>query len=105
MYRAFSDSGDAIAQYEAALAAEKAGGKFPMEAGNSRTALAHWIYTLDKLGAPDRAVTADTPLYAVFSKNGKRSYAACNTSNKDMTVHFSDGVMLQVKAHSVGARF
>lgn len=100
MYRAFSDSGDAVAQYEAASNAEKAGGKFPMEAGNSRTALAYWIYTLDKLGPPDRAVTADTPLYAVFAKNGKRSYAACNDSDKDLTVHFSDGATLDVKAHT-----
>jgi endoglucanase Acf2 len=100
MYRAFSDPADAMTQYEAALAAEKTNGKFPLEAGNGRAALAHWIYTISSLGAPDRTVTADTPLYAVLTKNGKRSYAAFNGSGQSINARFSDGTTLPVAAHS-----
>lgn len=104
MYRALTDPADALAQYQSAVEAEKAGGKFPLEAGNSRLALAHWIQTLNHLGQVDRTVTADTSLYAVFSRAGKRVHVAYNSTGKLRTVKFSDGVTITVQPGQWGLK-
>jgi hypothetical protein len=46
----------------------------------------------------DTGVTADTPLYAVFTKNGVRTYVAANITAVPITVTFSDGRTLTVPA-------
>jgi endoglucanase Acf2 len=84
MYRALSDPDDAMQQYE-----RDAGRRRP-EGGNSRANLYHWLTTLQQAGSVDATVTADTPLYTVFRKGGKRTYAAYNNSDQPITVHFSD---------------
>lgn len=89
MYRALSDPDDAVRQYE-----HDAGRRRP-EGGNSRANLYHWLSTLQQAGNVDATVTADTPLYAVFRKGGKRTYAAYNNSDRPITVHFSDGTALR----------
>jgi endoglucanase Acf2 len=85
MYRALSDPADAARQWSA-LAPTVA-----PEAGNSRSNVAQWIATFALAGGVDRAVSADTPLYAVFRKNGTRTYVAFNARSRAETVHFSDG--------------
>jgi hypothetical protein len=55
------------------------------------------------MGTPDLAVTADVPLYGVFhTASGQRSYLAYNPGDKSLDVHFSDGTVLNVAAHSLG---
>jgi endoglucanase Acf2 len=96
MYRAFSDPADALAQFNDALKAEKAGAKFPLESGNSRIALAHWLRTLEAVGTVDRSVTADTPLYAAFKKGPQGIRVAYNAGAEARAVKFSDGVTIKL---------
>ena len=85
MYRALSDPRDAIRLYEAADPAKK------IEDGNTRANVAHWIYNLDALGKPDRSLTADHPLHAIFQNAGVRTYVIWNVSDQPLTATFSDG--------------
>jgi hypothetical protein len=104
MYRSLSDPADALVQYEAAMKAEAAGKKLPYEAGHTRAALGHWVHTLAALGTVERTITADTPLYAVFTKNGKRTHAAYNAGGEPRVVKFSDGVELTVLPRAWGVK-
>ena len=89
MVRALSDPADAIRQYEAL------GEKLPVEGGNSRANAFHWIHALHALGQVDRSVTADYPLYAVFRKDGRRTYVVYSMEGA-RTVTFSDGTTVKV---------
>lgn len=91
MYRALSDPDDALRLYEAA------GEKYRGEGGNTRANTLYWIETLKALGQPDRTVTADIPLYAVFKKGPTRSYAAYNSTAQPRIITFSDGYMLRAQ--------
>lgn len=88
MYRALSDPDDALQQLRAA------GDRAPVEAGNSRTNLHHWIYNLSALGQVDRTTTANHPLYAVFTKGGRKSYVVYHTGDRPKAVAFSDKTRL-----------
>ena len=68
-----------------------------VEGGNSRAFLYHWIYTLNNLGTIDRTVTADYPLYNVYNKNSKKTYAVYNMTDKPLTVKFTDGMRVDCK--------
>ena len=85
MYRALSDPADAIRLFEAADPTAK------IEDGNTRANVAHWIYNLNALGQPDRSITADHALHAVFNKAGVKTYVVWNFSDAPLTVTFSDG--------------
>ncbi len=50
------------------------------------------------MGHVDRELTADHPTAMVFTRGGKRSYVAYNTTDRPVTVRFSDGTTLRVKA-------
>ncbi len=58
----------------------------------------YWLSNLQKLGEVDEAVTANTPLYAVFKNpsTGAVTHAAFNPSSTTITVNFSDGASLSV---------
>lgn len=60
MYRALANPKAALRQLKGR------GGNVPIEAGNSRANLLHWLHALGALGRLDRTVTADYPVYAVF---------------------------------------
>jgi hypothetical protein len=49
---------------------------------------------LNEVGAVDTTVSADTPLYAVFRKGGKRTYVVANANGRKQTVAFSDGKVM-----------
>jgi len=98
MYHALDDAPDALRQLEAR------GGRMPIEAGNSRANLVHWLHALAALGRVDRTVTADHPLYAVFRGAKGRSYVAYNAGATPRTVKFSDGTMLEVKGKGFAVR-
>ena len=72
-----------------------------VEVGETRTHTLHWIQSLAEIGLPDFAVTADTALYGVFSKDGRRTHLAYNAGDTVRTVHFSDGTTLDVPAHAL----
>ncbi len=84
MYRALSDSEDALKQL-------KTLGEKDFEAGNSLANTYHWVYALREFGPADATITADDPLSAVFNKEGKRTYAVFNMQEKPKRVRFSDG--------------
>jgi endoglucanase Acf2 len=68
-----------------------------LEGGNTHAFMAHWIDTLNTLGINDASVTADHPFTNVFSKNGRKSYAAYNFSATPLKITFSDGTKLEAK--------
>ncbi|MBM4033849.1 MAG: glycoside hydrolase family 81 [Planctomycetes bacterium] len=88
MYRALGDAPDALRQLDAR------GGKLPIEAGNSRANLVHWLHALAALGQVDRTVTADYPLYAVFRSGKGRAYVVYNAGATPRPIRFSDGTVL-----------
>jgi endoglucanase Acf2 len=94
MYRALSDAHDAARLFEAAPATQK------IEDGNTRANTAHWTYALKQLGRPERSVTADHPIYAVFQNGPIRCYTAYNFHTEPRVVNFSDGQMLTVPGRS-----
>jgi len=94
MYRAIHNPADAINQMNAGI------GSIFIERGNSRANVYHWIHNINALGTADRAVTANHPLYAVFNKQGARTYIAYNMSNAPITVSFSDGAVVNVPANA-----
>ena len=94
MYRALNNAGDAARLFEAGGATAK------IEDGNTRANLAHWIGSLKTLGRPQRTVTADYPIYAVFQNGATRSYTAHNLGRAARTVTFSDGHTLKVPPQS-----
>ena len=94
MYRAIQNPADAINQMNAGI------GSLLIERGNSRANTYHWVHNLNALGTTDRAVTSDHPLYAVFNKQGKRTYVAYNMTGAPITVSFSDGAVVNVPANA-----
>lgn len=85
MYLAISDPTEAIKQFES-----RATSIIP-EQGNSKANTYHWIHNLNTLGTQDPNITSDYPLYAVFDKNGNKTYVVYNMSSSVKTVRFSDG--------------
>ncbi|HUX82118.1 MAG TPA: glycosyl hydrolase [Halothiobacillus sp.] len=91
----------ALADPDAALALWKPRGT--VEYGETRSHTLYWLLSLKEMGDPDFSVTADTPLYGVFHRaSGQNTYLAYNPGDKAVDVHFSDGKMLSVAAHSLG---
>ncbi|MFD0578355.1 glycosyl hydrolase [Dactylosporangium darangshiense] len=88
----------ALGNGDQALANLRANPGYTPEEGESRAHTFHWIRNLAALGTVDTSVTANTPLYAVFTKNGARTYAATNLTANPLTVTFSDGRTLTVPA-------
>jgi endoglucanase Acf2 len=96
MYRALTDPADAERQWH-----DLAPWTDP-EAGNSRSNVAQWISLFRHVGRVDRAVSADTPLYAAFRDGERRTYVAYNARGEKRVVHFSDGASLVVEPGAFG---
>jgi endoglucanase Acf2 len=86
----------ALSQPDAALAAWRSTSYSPEE-GESRAHTFHWLRNLASLGQVDTTITANTPLYAVFNRNGARTYVAANRGTAPLTVTFSNGTSLTVQ--------
>src|SRR6185437_8536491 len=95
MVLALDDPRSAIRQFEARKKS------LPIEAGNSRANLYHWLYNLDALGHVDRSVTADYPLYAVFRKGKIQTYVIHNIMNERRTITFSDGTVMTMSGKGI----
>ncbi len=61
----------------------------------------HWLHAMNALGNIDVSVTADYPLAAVFSKNGKKTYVVQNYSKDSISVQFSDNYILKAEPNSL----
>lgn len=72
------------------------------EFGHSLVHTYHWLRNLDLLGHVDGSITADHTLYAVFNKNGMRTYVAYNAGDEPRRVRYSDGTELLVAPNSLG---
>lgn len=96
-FQALADAPTALSQFRAQASS------YAVEEGESRAHTFYWLKNLAGLGTVDRSVTANTPLHAVFVKNGVRTYQAANMSGSPITVRFSNGVTLNVPARSVTA--
>ncbi len=90
----------AMADPKAALAQWNRWGA--VEAGDSRTHALHYMLSLQRLGAADFGVTADTPLYSVFRNATGRTYLAYNAGAAPLAVTFSDGTKLTVPPRALG---
>ncbi|WFE21296.1 glycosyl hydrolase [Solwaraspora sp. WMMD937] len=88
----------ALGDASSALANLRANPNYPVEEGESRAHTFHWVRNLAALGRVDTGVTANTPLYAVFDRNGARTYVASNITASPVTVTFSDGTRMTVPA-------
>lgn len=66
-----------------------------VESGNTRAFMYHWIHTLKRIGLNDGGITADHPLTCVFTREGRRTYAAYHGEGLPRTVTFSDGTKLE----------
>ena len=86
----------ALGDGDRALSALDADRDYPVEEGESRAHTYHWIANLAALGTVDTTVTANSPVAAVFTKNGERTYVASNITQSPLTVAFSDGTSLAV---------
>jgi endoglucanase Acf2 len=94
-YQALSDPAAAISKFGS--------GSYGPEAGESKAHTYHWIHNLNGMGRLDTTVTANIPTYAVFNKNGTRTYVAWNPGGSPITVSFSNGVNCNVAARQLFA--
>jgi len=94
----------ALADAPAAAAKLERNSDYKPTSGASRAHTMHWVQALKALGPPETAVTADVPTYAVFGKDGKRTYVAWNPAGRPMTVSFSDGTKLRAAAGDLAMR-
>ncbi|WP_106766150.1 glycosyl hydrolase [Paenibacillus faecalis] len=88
MYLAISDPSSAVKYF-----ASQAESMVP-EQGNSKANAYYWIHNLDSLGTQDPDITSDYPLYAVFDKNGRKTYVVYNMSDAEKIITFSDGTVI-----------
>ncbi|ABX04072.1 Ricin B lectin [Herpetosiphon aurantiacus DSM 785] len=85
-FQAFGDAATAATKFDTVA--------YTPEEGETKAHTYHWIRNLKQLGSIDTSITANTPTYAVFNKNGVRTYVAWNPTANPLTVTFSNGVVL-----------
>ncbi|WP_338465328.1 glycosyl hydrolase [Shouchella rhizosphaerae] len=102
-YRALTNPSDAVSQMNAKIddyGEFNPGDERIIERGSTKAQTYQWVTSLHALGQVDPTVQADTPTYAVFTKNGERIYVAYNYRDVPTTVTFTDGHTAQVEANS-----
>lgn len=92
--RALYDPLSAITEFNSNLS-------YTPEEGDSKPHTYHWLHNLNQLGSVNSNITANTPLYAVFNKNGVTNHVAFNPQSSPLTVTFSDGVQFTVPPHAI----
>jgi endoglucanase Acf2 len=92
----------ALSQPDKALELFREDPYYTPEFGNTQAKAYHWIENLRALGQVETKVTADQPTYAVFDKDGNKSYVGFNPTSKPMTLNYSDGAKLTVQPRSLG---
>ncbi|WP_331351465.1 glycosyl hydrolase [Cellvibrio sp. UBA7671] len=97
----FNAAGNYKTEFDPSLAPMYPNDEVRSEAGASKTHTYHWIFNLRQLGRPVKGISADTAHYAVFEKNGTRTYVAYNPTATPKTITFSDGVSISVAPFSM----
>lgn len=82
MYQALYNPDAALSKLESAT--------FTSEYGESVPHTYQWIANMKELGRADPSVIADTPMFAAFLKDGKRTFIAYNGSGKEIKATFKD---------------
>ncbi len=93
MYRALTNPEDAINQMDLTInnyTEFDPGDEKIIERGSTKAQTYHWVHNLNVLGRVNPNVTADHPTYAVFDKDGLRSYVVYNFTAAPIEVKFSD---------------
>ena len=90
-YQAFIDAPGALQLFNAQP-------NYTPGASESKAYTYSMLYDMQTLGVVDAAITANTPLYAVFNHNGTINHVASNTGMTAITVTFSDGTSFAVPA-------
>lgn len=98
---AFTMAGDYKREFDPSLPALYPAVDIRGEAGESKTHTYHWIFNLRALGTPVAGITANTPHFAVFEKNGVRKHVAYNPTNQVQQVSFSDGTQISLQPHEL----
>lgn len=98
---------DLMLEYQALFNPAAAVNSFTMnyspEDGESYSHTYSWIHNLNVLGQVDRTITADTPFFAVFNKEGLITHVAYNPTNAEQVVTFSDGVVMTLASEEMKA--
>ena len=94
MFNALQDPGMAVDYMDAHPSCR-------LEGGNTHAFMYQWIQTLDDLGTPEAEVTADTPFFNVYRKDGKRTYAVYHFGDAPAEVRFSDGHVMTARPGTV----
>lgn len=90
-YQAFIDAPGAIQLFNAQPS-------YTPGASETKAYTYSMLYDMQTLGVVDAAITANTPLYAVFNHSGTINHVASNTGTTAITVKFSDGTTFSVPA-------
>jgi len=100
-YQALYDPEGAVGLLQAQLATQP----YAVEQGETAAHTYSWLHSLSVLGQHTQgAVTADTPLYAVFdsARSGMRTYVATNGGDSPVLVSFSDSTKVSIPAKATG---
>ena len=86
---------------DAAMAEYTADPDYTVEEGETKAHTYHWMHNIYAAGTVIGDVTADIATYAVFEKDGARTYTAYNYSDTERYVTFSDGAVILVPANTL----
>jgi len=99
-YQALFDSEAAVSKLNGGFASMN---EPYFESGDSLAHNYDWVQNFNLLGQVQAGVTADTPFFTVFNKNGLLTYTAYNPNDTEITVHFSDGTVMTLNGDELKA--
>ena len=74
---------------------------YKSEAGDSHAHTYHWIHNLAAAGRVRTDIEANTACFAVFDKEGKKTYVVYNPGKEPIGVVFSDGHRMAAPARTL----
>lgn len=102
MYRALINPTDALNQMKGSIddyTSFNPNDETIIERGSTKAQTYHWIHNLNVLGRVNPNVTADHTTYAVFDRDGERSYVVYNFTDTPIEVNFSDGMTVAAESN------
>ncbi len=102
----YSDWQETFLMYESLASGQSAMQKFNAGLLRDKDPVAqayayHWISNMDYLGNVNRNIGADYPCAMTFTKGNINSYMVCNYEPNEITVRFSNGKTVKVKANDI----
>lgn len=80
-----------VALYDPHMALRMWNPSGPNELGDGKARTYYWLKTLGQFGTPRLDITADTPTFGVFDKDGVLQYCGYNKDSQEKQITFSDG--------------